>query len=170
MLLLAAMGRSDGAGGVTAPPQRTFRRSHSLGRSLSAHGIHLEGGLPASTGPLSPLTKPSGAWAIRRPQLPGVDLLQNVARSYCEPLPKGSEGSDREEESCGVLCVLDLREENFSAFCLWKWVSFEPFKSKTQTHLRPGLGVMRIIKNVRKPHPRSVVANTRRDILPFATL
>lgn len=169
MLLLAARGRSDGAGGVTAPPQRTFRRSHSLGRSLPAHGIHLEGGLPGEHGPLSPLTKPSGAWAIRRPQLPRVDLLQNVARSYCKPLPKGSEGSDR-EESCGVLGALDLREENYSGFCLWKWVSFEPFKSKTQTHLRPGLGVTRIIKNVHKPHPLSVVANTRNDILPFAML
>lgn len=59
MLLLAGPGRSDGAGGVTAPPQRTFRRSHSLGRSLPAHGIHLRGGLPASTGCCLPSQSPA---------------------------------------------------------------------------------------------------------------
>lgn len=114
----------------SAGPERWSRRRHGatsknvpaqpLTRAFTPSTWHsFRGGAAGEHGPLSPLTKPSGAWAIRRPQLPGVDLLQNVARSYCEPLPKGSEGSDR-EESCGALGALDLREENFSGFCLWK--------------------------------------------------
>ncbi len=168
MLLLAARGRSDGAGGVTAPPQRTFRRSHSLGRSLPAHGIHLEGGLPASTGRCLPSQSPAVPGQLGGRNYPGGSppergqkLLQASAKGLWEKWQGGEQW---------VLSALDLREGNCSGFCLWKRVSFEPFKSKTQIHSRPGLGVTRIIKNVRRPHPLSVVANTRSDILPFATL
>lgn len=130
MLLLAARGRSDGAGGVTAPPQRTFRRSHSLGRSLPAHGIHLEGGLPASTGRCLPSQSPAVPGQLGGRNYPGwisSRTWPEVSAILCQRALR--EVTGRRAVGCSVHLIY-VRKTVRVFVC---GNGFQPFKSKTNT-------------------------------------
>ncbi len=168
MLLLAARG-----------PERWSRRRHGatsknvpaqpLTRAFTPSTWHsFRGGAAGEHGPLSPLTNPSGAWAIRRPQLPGwisSRTWPEVTASLCQRALREVTG----RRAVGCSAHLIYVRETVRVFVCGNGFHLSHL-SQRHIHSRPGPGVTRIIKNMHKPHPLSVVANTRSDILPFATL